>query len=271
MKKLVCLMAMILALSVAMPARAQTQEGGTDVESFYAYADLAFLAVGKAKLILELELLLKTKRVDINVDIDLIGSQAAENGVFIKAINDNVYGCDDCTIKDTNLDNSILDNSGVVQANQNSGHMNNQANVVAIAVDEDNGTNGTKVSFTESQVVVEQANLDSETLTLDSTITASLNNAINKNTGVVQFNQNSGNANNQHNVIAIAVGPAAVALNEVALGQVNANLVVNDTNSPRYASITNAINANTGAVQVNQNVGTLNNQANIISISGAVR
>jgi hypothetical protein len=119
--------------------------------------------------------------------------------------------------------------------------------------------------------VLEQANLDSSTLTEDSTISAYISGSINSNTGVVQFNQNSGNVNNQHNIIAMAVGPAAVALNEVALGQVNANLRAEDNNSPRLASIVESINSNTGVVQVNQNVGTLNNQTNIISISGAVK
>jgi len=269
MKKLALLLALVFTLSVAVPAMSQVNNEDGNIDSYYAYADLAALAVLKAKAILELELLLKTKRVDINVEIDLIGSQAAENGVFIKAINDGVYGCDDCTVKDAKLDASILENSGIVQANQNSGHINNQGNVVAIAADVDDGGTDGKVSFTESQVVVEQANLESETLTTDSIITATIWGSINGNTGVVQFNQNSGNVNNQHNILAIAVGPAAVALNEVALGQVNANLVVNDINSPRYALIYDSINGNTGVVQVNQNVGTLNNQANIISISGA--
>jgi hypothetical protein len=273
MKKLAFLLAMIFVLSMTVPAMGQIDSENTDIDTSYKYADWAALLAAKAKAILELELLLKTKRVDIDVQIDLVGTNAAENGVFIKAINDDVYGCEDCTQKDAYLTESIITNSGIVQVNQNVGHINNQGNIVAIAVDvdEDGGTNGTKTSFTESQVVLEQANLDSETLTDDSSINAYISGSINSNTGVVQFNQNSGNVNNQHNIIAMAVGPAAVALNEVALGQVNANLRAEDNNSPRLASIVESINSNTGVVQVNQNVGTLNNQTNIISISGAVK
>jgi hypothetical protein len=86
---------------------------------------------------------------------------------------------------------------------------------------------------------------------------------------VVQFNQNSSNVNNQHNIIALAIGTAAVALNEVALGQVNANLINGDLDVTRISYIYDSIKSNTGVVQVNQNTGTLANQANIISISGA--
>ncbi len=270
MKKLVFLLVMILALSMAVPA--MSQDNGPDIDTSYKYADWAALLVAKAKAILELELLLKTKRVDIFVDIDLVGDQAAETGVFIKAINDNVGACDFCNVKDATLDGSIVNNTGTVQTNQASGHINNQANVIAISVDSLPGGGtapaGTKESFTESQVVLEQANLNSMTITYDSDLTASILNSINSNTGVVQFNQNASNVNNQHNIIAVAVGVAAVALNEVALGQVNANLKNGDLDVTRLSYIGNSINSNTGVVQVNQNTGTLNNQANIVSLSG---
>jgi hypothetical protein len=117
--------------------------------------------------------------------------------------------------------------------------------------------------------VLEQANINSITITYDSELYANILSSINSNTGVVQFNQNASNVVNQHNIIAVAEAAAAVALNEVALGQVNANLINGDLDVTRIAYIYDSINGNTGVVQVNQNVGTLNNQANIISISGA--
>lgn len=271
MKKLVFLLALIFALSITVPAMSQDNQIA-DIETSYKYADWAALLVAKAKAILELELLLKTKRVEINVLVDVDLEQAAENGVFIKAINDSVAACDFCNYKEAKLENSITNNTGTVQVNQASGHINNQANVISIAVDSLPGGSppptADKLSFTESQVVLEQANLNTITLTYDSDLYANILGSINSNTGVVQFNQNSSNVNNQHNIIAVAVGSAAVALNEVALGQVNANLKAGDLDVTRITYIGNSINSNTGVVQVNQNVGTLNNQANIVSLSG---
>lgn len=271
MKKLVFLLALIFALSITVPAMSQDNQIA-DIETSYKYADWAALLVAKAKAILELELLLKTKRVEINVLVDVDLEQAAENGVFIKAINDSVAACDFCNYKEAKLENSITNNTGTVQVNQASGHINNQANVISIAVDSLPGgsppPSADKLSFTESQVVLEQANLNTITLTYDSDLYANILGSINSNTGVVQFNQNSSNVNNQHNIIAVAVGSAAVALNEVALGQVNANLKAGDLDVTRITYIGNSINSNTGVVQVNQNVGTLNNQANIVSLSG---
>lgn len=278
MKKM--LLVMFITLFMALPVMAQNADlvsifQTPDIDVDLSYEDDVNISVAKLKLLLELEALLKLKLVLFDVNVELETSEAAEANAFVKAINDYAFGCEDCTQKDAVLEDSILRNTGIVQTNQASGHINNQGNVVAIAVDStDGGTNGDPNgtgSFTEAQAVVEQANLYSATYTTDSSINAYISGSINGNTGIVQFNQSSGNINNQHNVIALAVGGAGVALSEAVLGQANAFVVAIDRGTPRYASICDSINANTGVVQVNQNVGTLNNQANVISISGAVR
>jgi hypothetical protein len=274
MKKM--LLVMFITLFMALPVMAQNADlvsifQTPDIDVDLSYEDEVTIDVAKYKLLLELEALLKLKLVFIDVDVTLDTSEAAEANAFVKAINDYAFGCEDCTQKDAYLTDSILDNTGIVQTNQATGHINNQGNVIAIAVDDTNGgTNGTG-SFTEAQAVVEQANLYSATYTTDSAISAYIDGSINGNKGIVQFNQSSGNINNQHNVIALAVGGAGVALSEAVLGQANAFVVAIDRGTPRYASIYESINSNTGIVQVNQNVGTLNNQGNVISISGAVR
>jgi len=271
MKKLSILLVMLFTLFMAVPVMA---DYSSDINVDLSYEDNVNISVAKLKLLLELEALLKMKLVTFDVDVTLPTHEAAEANAFVKAINDYAYGCEDCTQKNAYLGKSILDNKGIVQANQVTGHMNNQGNVLAIAVDSTNGNgNGTPVpgSFTEAQAVVEQANLYSFTFTEDSTINALIDNSINKNKGIVQFNQSSGNINNQHNVIAMAVGGAGVALSEAVLGQANAYVKAVDWDTPRNATIIDSINANTGVVQVNQSVGTLNNQGNVISISGAVR
>jgi hypothetical protein len=272
MKKLSMLLVMLLALLMAIPAMAQTDLSNANIYVDLSYEDDVTIAVAKYKLLLELEALLKLKLVTFDVDVSLDTSEAAEANAIVKAINDYAYGCEDCTSKDSLLQDSILGNRGIVQTNQATGHINNQGNVVAIAVDDTNGngTNGTG-SFTEAQAVLEQANLYSATYTEDSGIRALITGSINNNLGIVQFNQSSGNINNQHNVIALAVGGAGVAISEAVLGQANAYVVAIDRDTPRDATIYNSINSNRGIVQVNQNVGTLNNQGNVISISGAVR
>jgi hypothetical protein len=262
---------------MALPVLAQNSNyhNRPDIDVDLSYEDEITIDVAKYKLLLELEALLKLKLVFIGVEVCLETSEAAEANAIVKAINYYAYGCEDCTSKDSDLLSSMSGNTGIVQGNQATGHINNQGNVVAIAVDDSNGgtnggTNGTG-SFTEAQAVVEQANLYSATYTEDSGIRALIDSSINGNKGIVQFNQSSGNINNQHNVVAMAVGAAGVALSEAVLGQANAYVVAIDRDTPRYATITGSINGNTGIVQVNQNVGTLNNQSNIISISGAVQ
>jgi hypothetical protein len=99
-------------------------------------------------------------------------------------------------------------------------------------------------------------------------LSATIDNSVNTNVGVVGVNQNAGNMNNQTNSLALAVGPDAVyALAEANLGQENAHNIIMELNTNKADTISGSVNGNIGIVQVNQSVGNMNNQASAFSIS----
>jgi len=106
--------------------------------------------------------------------------------------------------------------------------------------------------------------------------------SINGNSGVVHVNQSTGNNNNQANGLAIAVGlrpGGGVAIAEADLGQFNVgnvNLESNESNGNglqvginKDATITGSVNGNTGVIGVNQTVGNMANQANVVAFAAA--
>ncbi|MBI3127148.1 MAG: hypothetical protein HYZ11_06060 [Candidatus Tectomicrobia bacterium] len=116
---------------------------------------------------------------------------------------------------------------------------------------------------------------------------ATLQNAVNGNSGIAQVNQSPGNMNNQANSLSLAVSLAGngVALAEADLGQINAvnqvfesdvvgsSIGVNGDDVPaavginKNATITGSILGNTGIVGVNQSAGNMANQANNVSFA----
>jgi hypothetical protein len=107
--------------------------------------------------------------------------------------------------------------------------------------------------------------------------------SINENTGVVHVNQATGNNNNQANGLAIAVGlrpGGGVAIAEADLGQFNTCNTVLESNDAgasgdlqvginKDATITGSVNDNTGVIGVNQTVGNMANQANVVALAAA--
>jgi hypothetical protein len=172
------------------------------------------------------------------------------------------------------IDRSINTNRGIVGVNQDVGNMVNQGNVVAVAL------TASPSSVTNSQAEADQVNrfnnvLQLERLTLrEGQIvsppdrSATIDDSINGNSGVVGVNQNSGNMNNQLNKLALAVGPGAkVALSEAALGQVNTGNRVREIETVRVDLIRDSANRNSGIVGVNQSSGNMNNQASVVSMA----
>lgn len=110
--------------------------------------------------------------------------------------------------------------------------------------------------------------------------------SLNTNTGIIQANQSAGHMANQANALSMAVSlEAGVALSEADLGQVNvANSVLESdvTTNPngtggagtvginKLAYLFNSVNGNAGIVGVNQTVGNMANQANVVSVAAAV-
>jgi len=112
--------------------------------------------------------------------------------------------------------------------------------------------------------------------------TALITGSINSNTGVVHFNQATGSNNNQANALAMAVGlrpDGGVAIAEADLGQFNTCNTVLESNDAfgddvsvginKSATITGSVNDNTGVIGVNQTVGNMANQANVVAIAAA--
>ena len=135
---------------------------------------------------------------------------------------------------------------------------------------------------------------------------ATINGSILGNTGIVDVNQDVGNMSNQGNQVALAIatphGPTAaegdpehVVINSQSeADQINRGNSVRDLEDPRStptapfptspvtsypdnpdsqnksASILGSINGNTGIVNVNQNAGNMNNQANSEAIAVAI-
>lgn len=172
------------------------------------------------------------------------------------------------------IDESINTNRGIVGVNQDVGNMVNQGNVVAVAL------TASPSSVTNSQAEADQVNrfnnvLQLERLTLrEGQIvsppdrSATIDDSINGNSGVIGVNQNSGNMNNQLNKLALAVGPGAkVALSEAALGQVNTGNRVREIETFRVDLIRDSANRNSGIVGANQSSGNMNNQASVVSMA----
>lgn len=182
------------------------------------------------------------------------------------------------------LGGSINDNTGVFGVNQDVGNMTNQANVVAVAgiadvfeafadaqahVDQENSEN----TSTEFEILrdlngdpITDPNADPATFLVNKL--ASITDSINRNTGVINVNQNSGNMQNQSNAVSAAIGVGAlVALSDSDLGQVNSDNHVDEFETVKTATITGSINGNSGIVNVNQSTGNMNNQGNVVSLA----
>ena len=87
-------------------------------------------------------------------------------------------------------------------------------------------------------------------------------------TGIVGVNQAAGHLNNQNNAIAVALGDESVyALGESDLGQFNIYNYVDVIDQVRTDTISGSLNGATGIVTVNQSSGSMNNQANVVSVA----
>ena len=272
-------LALIAAAGLATPAMADVQVVGT-------------VDVNK-----DIEITVETnkdKNVDINVDFDVLLDGSAQSDAIVNATIDGVtVDAIDETVTDQGIDktvttiDSVNQNTGIVQFNQDAGNVANQGNVMsAAAVFAEEGA--TQVVMSEAYADQRVSNststhtegfgnlaglVDDElNVTLDGDfafdLTAETVNSYNANSGVVMGNQNVGNANNQHNVLSLAVGDnAVVALSDAGLGQESSGNVLLDINSLKTATMTDSMNGNTGIVAVNQTTGAFNNQATVISVA----
>jgi hypothetical protein len=255
-----------------------------------------FATIDKTKDVAITEEIRVFKNVDLDVLVPLRATKAAESDALVNQTNAANRACTNCDEKRDTITGSGNTNSGVLSINQAAGNMNNQGNAVSIAVDvivtpgpgPEQPPDPESAGFAEAQAAADQRNGATGDLGPNTVDTVNLlfrsgliEDSLNDNTGVVHANQAPGNMNNQANALSVAVSlDAGVALSEADLGQVNVGNVVRESDATagttlrvginKRADITGSINGNTGIVGVNQAVGNMANQANVVSVAAAL-
>lgn len=158
-------------------------------------------------------------------------------------------------------------------------------------LNQENTNNDVDSSFDQLGVPIDQIN----NMGID--LTASISGSINDNTGIVDVNQDVGNMANQGNQVSLAIATPSLdddvetddnvfVNSQSEAEQINANNAVWHAEDPKgsdenatvdlvdepniEADITDSINGNTGIVNVNQNAGNNNNQANTEALAVAI-
>jgi hypothetical protein len=155
---------------------------------------------------------------------------------------------------------------GIGQANQAAGYANNQGNVVGIAA-----TEGICLTAAMTEVGVGQTNFFNTLSSCDDWSIAKINNSFNDFCGIGQANQAPGHMNNQNNVVAVSagLGSGVLATNDTFLTQSNVLSLALTNYAFNSDSITCSFNDFCGIGQVNQSAGSMNNQANMVTVSFA--
>lgn len=251
-----------------------------------SFADVTVSAsIDKIKVVTVIENISITKVINIDVTAVVESLGAAEAQALANVDNFGNITQLENVVYDADLSDSIIENIGITQANQASGNNQNQGNLVSAAV------TATGDAFANSQAEVDQQNGEGNngegrgniTRIRESSMTSTISGSLDGNSGIVQFNQDSGNNNNQTNAVAIAAGvdtdeqDVVASLSEAALGQANSGHFISEGGESsgdavfKTADINNSMNGNTGVVMgVNQAAGNNANQANLVSVSAFV-
>lgn len=200
-------------------------------------------------------------------DVKLYPDSRAMSEVTKKQINeDNNFALFNVKYDDV-IKFSFYGFTGIGQANQAAGSMNNQANIVSLAFV------GKMDAWINSEVIDFQLNHQMKFEPRDpygnyfsDSIDYSFNNFI----GIGQVNQSAGMANNQNNIVSIAAAKASlIAESDVFLDQVNVNNFVLDSGVTRTNTISGSFNGFKGIGQANQSAGNFNNQSNVVSVAAS--
>jgi hypothetical protein len=248
--------------------------GGVMLLPALAFADVSASAeISKSKDISISETLDIEKKVDIDVEVELNTKKAAESNTLVNQEN---TGNVDINIKTGSLSQATVSGSGIVNANNASGNMNNQANAVSVAVDpsspggfphfppRDDDTFDPNSAFAHSQAASDQKNEGNKAINVKA---SSLSLLSVDGTGIVNANNASGSMNNQANAVSVAVGAGTefgVAISEADLGQVNSH---NVAISAFYSSAAGLVTSGSGIVNANNSSGHMNNQSNVVSVA----
>jgi hypothetical protein len=102
--------------------------------------------------------------------------------------------------------NSINDNTGVINVNQNAGNMNNQSNGVSAAI-------GIGALVALSDADLGQLNSGNYVHEVETVKVGTIQGSVNNNVGVVNVNQSTGNMNNQGNVVSLSAITSGAFIN----------------------------------------------------------
>ena len=159
---------------------------------------------------------------------------------------------------------SFQNNRGIIGANQNSGSLNNQANVQVIAHVSDGPT------IRLGEATVEQRLIDNTIITSGAARQDLIESSFGGTVGIVGINQSAGNLNNQANVVVLTLGTGrgVVALEDSTLGKVNTgNKLIPGPTGPRSDVIVGSFAGFRGLAQVSQSAGDLNQISNTMNVS----
>ncbi|MFB3104270.1 MAG: hypothetical protein ACE1ZA_05010 [Pseudomonadales bacterium] len=226
-----------------------------------------FAEIFKTKDITVNETITIDKFVQLEVFVFITPDKFAESDATFNQDNFQNEACENCAEKLGEIESSLTLNTGIQTLNQATGNMNNQGNIVSVAIDTFNTVTDGNTGFAESQAAGEQVmeanDIDSINILFRDAV---LSNSVNFNTGITQFNQSVANMMNQANAISLAISfVSGVALSEADLGQFNLFNVHSEVDVIKTASAVASISFNNGITQGNQAGGTMGNQANVVS------
>jgi hypothetical protein len=190
-------------------------------------------------------------------------SFAAGQGSYLSVVAGNSLLEVDTVSTDT-IVGSGNGGTGIINVNQASGSMNDQANLraIALSLDSPDATGTTAISLGGGAVLGDNQ-IDSTRALRSDVIDSSFQNSV----GIIGVNQSSGNMNTQRNVLALALGGGAATLTEGELADLRAPNSLTQEGGSRIDTITNSFSNTQGIVQVTQSAGDLNVLGNNLAIS----
>jgi hypothetical protein len=169
----------------------------------------------------------------------------------------------------SSIEGSFSGGRGIFNVNQDSGNVNNQANVLVVVF----AAKDAGIQVLEVDTKIERAN--NTVVSNDSPREDRLVDSFNDTVGVVGVNQSSGNGNQQSNVlvmgIGLMVGSEAVVLDEQALEMLFPDApelaLLEEAGAPRSDTISGSFQNFSGVAQVTQSSGDLNVLQNTLGVS----
>jgi hypothetical protein len=158
----------------------------------------------------------------------------------------------------TAITDSVEGNSGMVNINQASGNLNNQANLRAVAVSP--GPGAAHAGAIRDLAVIDENLFESAGGRKLDVIQDSFRN----NAGIIGVNQSAGSLNSERNTLTLIIG-GAVSLTEMEMAGVRSNnRIVQRGGTERMDMILDSFGNTRGVVQITQSAGDLNALGNNI-------